>query len=69
MGYNNPIRDTFYKSNYQEVLMPIPPKKKGESVSSYRSKVIETEIKHGKPPKQAEAIGYAKAGEGKKKKK
>ena len=48
--------------------MPIPPKKKGESVSSYRSKVIETEIKHGKPPNVAKAIGYAKAGEGRKKK-
>ena len=48
--------------------MPIPPKKKGESVSSYRSKVIETEIKHGKPPNVAKAIGYAKTGEGKKRK-
>lgn len=47
--------------------MPIPTRKKGESAKDYRSRVISTEIKHGKEPKVAAAIAYSKTGGGKKK--
>lgn len=47
--------------------MPIPKRKKGESASKYRSKVIKTEMKHGKPQKQAVAIAYSMERKGKKK--
>ena len=48
--------------------MPIPKHGKGESASKYRSKVIKTEIKHGRPQQQAVAIAYSMSREKKKKK-
>lgn len=48
--------------------MPLPSRKKGESSKDYRSRIISTEIKHGKPKDQAVAIAYSKTGGGKKKK-
>lgn len=47
--------------------MPIPSRKKGESAEDYRSRVISTEIKHGKPKNQAVAIAYSKTRGSKKK--
>ena len=38
--------------------MPIPKKKAGERVESWRSRIIKREIEHGKEPRQAVAIAY-----------
>ena len=48
--------------------MPIPKRGKGEKKSEYMSKVIKTEMAHGKPQKQAIAIAYSESGEKRKKK-
>jgi hypothetical protein len=38
--------------------MPIPKRGAGESVESWRSRIIKREIEHGKEPRQATAIAY-----------
>ena len=38
--------------------MPIPKREAGESVESWRSRIIKREIEHGKEPRQAVAIAY-----------
>jgi len=38
--------------------MPIPKRESGESVKSWRSRIIKREIEHGKDPRQATAIAY-----------
>jgi len=38
--------------------MPIPKRKAGESVESWRSRIIKREIEHGYPKRQAVAIAY-----------
>jgi len=48
--------------------MPLPKRRKGEPKKRYAQRVIRTEVKHGKPLKQAVAIGLSKAGLSKKRK-
>jgi len=42
--------------------MPIPKRRKGESLEEWRSRIISLETRAGKPPKQAQAIGYSVTG-------
>jgi len=37
--------------------MPMPKRRKGESLEEWRSRIIALETRAGKPPKQAQAIG------------
>jgi hypothetical protein len=46
--------------------MPIPKKRKKETTSEWRSRIIKKEIEAGKPQKQAVAISYAITHKGKK---
>jgi hypothetical protein len=39
--------------------MPTPKRKKGETISEWRSRIVKKEIEAGKPQKQAVAISYS----------
>jgi hypothetical protein len=44
--------------------MPLPKRRKGESVEKWRSRIIRQEIRSGRDPKQAAAIAYQRTGTG-----